>query len=299
MLKVVYSPFYAMDWGEHVFPAEKYPLLFRRLQEERKGLVVLEPKAPSWEDLSLVHDPAYLEDLKTLRLSPRTAFSEIPLNVSMVEGSRIMCGGTLLTAKLALEEGLGFHLGGGLHHAYPDHAEGFCYLNDLAFAVACLKKEGLIKRAAVVDLDLHQGNGTAFFFSNDPSVFTFSIHQERLYPWPKEKSDLDIGLEAGTTDEEYLLILESGLGRVLEHDPELVLYQAGVDPYLDDPLGDLALSEEGLRRRDELVLEELAMAGIPVAITLGGGYSRPADTVVELHLQTFKVAERILQEFYS
>ncbi len=291
-MKIVYSQDYAMEWGEHVFPAEKYHLLYRRLLKE--GLVreedVISPPVPSWQELALIHEPEYLEELQTLRASPRTLSSEIPLNPSLIRGTRVMCGGTYLAAILALKEGMGFHLGGGLHHAYPDHAEGFCYLNDLGFALAKLKNEGQIRRAAVVDCDLHQGNGTAFIFRHDPEIFTFSIHQEFLYPFPKEQSDLDIGLAVGTGDEEYLLALEGALERVIGHSPELVIYQAGVDPYRGDLLGDLALSEEGLRRRDEMVIGHLRKAGIPVAITLGGGYPAEVEKVVELHLQTFLVA---------
>lgn len=288
----VYSPRYVMDLRGHVFPTEKYRLLAERLLQE--GIVppdgFVEPYRPSVEDLKLVHTPDYLQDLLDLRWTHRTMYSEMPLTREIVEGFFLMAGGTHRAAELALEHGGGFHIGGGFHHAYADHAEGFCYINDLAYAIRKLQKEGRIRRAMVVDCDLHQGNGTAAIFRNDPEVFTFSIHQEYLYPWPKERGDLDIGLDAGTGDEIYLARLREAIPRIYdEHRPELLLYQAGADPYREDQLGDLQLTKEGLRARDELVIGEARKRNIPVAVTLGGGYARRVEDVVDIHFTTARV----------
>lgn len=179
------------------------------------------------------------------------------------------------------------HVGGGFHHAFSGHGEGFCLLNDVAVALRTLLAEGAVERAAVVDLDVHHGNGTAAIFRDDPAVFTFSMHQERNYPMPKPPGDLDVGLDDGTGDEEYLAILDERLGSIIrKHRPELVIYLAGADPYGDDQLGGLALTLEGLRRRDRMVFDACGDAGIPVAVTLAGGYAvREADTV-EIHAAT-------------
>jgi acetoin utilization deacetylase AcuC-like enzyme len=289
---VVYSPQYYCDIGPHVFPVEKYRLILERLVEE--GHVrpdeVLEPQPPPREDLLLVHTADYLDDLENLRWTRRTAFSELPLTAEIVRAYVLAAGGTTLAAREALRRGVGVNVGGGFHHAFADLASGFCYVNDLAVAVRVLQREGLVRRAAVVDCDLHQGNGTAVIFRDDASVFTFSIHQEHLYP-VKERSDLDIGLNDLVGDEEYLLELEAALPRVLDgHRPEIVLYQAGADPYQDDQLGSLRLTMAGLERRDRLVLEGCERRGMPVVVTLGGGYARELNDTVAIHSQTCRIA---------
>ncbi len=289
---VAYSPLYYSDIGEHVFPVEKFRLLYERLLKggDLGPGQIVEPEPATREQLLLVHTPRYLEDLERLRWTPRTAFSELPLTEEIVRAYVLAAGGTTLAARAALLGGVGINLGGGFHHAFADQASGFCYINDIAVAIRVLQAEGRLKRAAVVDCDLHQGNGTAVIFQEDPAVFTFSIHQEHLYPI-KERSDLDIGLEDGTGDEEYLRLLEGALRRVLEdHDPELVIYQAGADPYEDDQLGSLRLTLPGLERRDRLVLEGCARRGIAVAVTLGGGYARKVSDTVQIHHQTCRVA---------
>ncbi len=293
-MTAVYAPnLAAFDLGDHVFPAGKYRVLARML--EKKGWTLMPVEHPaSWEDLCLVHTPAYLEDLRHTRWTPRTRYSEIPLTPEIVEAFRLMAAGTLLAARQALEQGGGFHIGGGFHHAYPDHAEGFCYVNDLAFAVRKLQQEGLIQKAAVVDLDVHQGNGTARIFQGDSAVFTFSMHQEDLYPLPKEAGDLDVGLPRGTDDEAYLTALRRHLPRVWAFEPDLLLYQAGVDPFQEDQLGGLALTADGLRERDRLVIEGAVRRKIPVVVTLGGGYARRMEDTVRLHLQTAEVLETAL-----
>ena len=204
----------------------------------------------------------------------------------------LSAGGTILAGRLALEGGWAMHLGGGFHHAFADKAEGFCYINDLAVGVRALQREGRISRAAVVDCDLHQGNGTARIFSGDDAVFTFSIHQRDLYP-AKERSDLDIHLADGTGDDAYLTLLENALPQVFESRPNLVLYQAGADPYRDDLLGSLALTMEGLRERDRMVFTACRAAGVPAAGTLGGGDARRVDDTVAIHLGTCLAAREV------
>jgi acetoin utilization deacetylase AcuC-like enzyme len=187
------------------------------------------------------------------------------------------------------------HLGGGFHHAFPDHGEGFCLIHDVAVAIRVLRREGRIERALVLDCDVHHGNGTAAIFADEPEVFTFSIHQERNYPGWKPPSDLDLGLDDGTGDEAYLTLLEHHVPRILErHRPDLAFYLAGADPYREDQLGGLGLTLEGLRRRDEFVLRRLAEARVPVAIALAGGYARRGDDTVEIHANTVRVARALL-----
>jgi acetoin utilization deacetylase AcuC-like enzyme len=288
---VVYSPEYECDLGRHVFPTEKFRLVRDGLIAAglvtESGIIAAEP-APR-ADLLLVHTAEYLEDLEQLRWTPRTRMSELPLAAGIVRAYVLAAGGTTRAAREALTHGFGVHLGGGFHHAYAELASGFCYINDLAVAIRVLQRDGLVRRAAVVDCDLHQGNGTAHLFQGDADVFTFSIHQEHLYP-VKERSDLDIGLENGVGDEEFNQRLDAGLARVWEHRPELVLYQAGADPYEDDQLGALRLTFAGLLERDRLVLEGCAARGIPAVVTLGGGYARRVDETVRIHQNTCELA---------
>lgn len=289
---VVHSQDYSCDIGPHVFPTVKYALVRARLVAE--GLVaedaVLEPDLASRDELLSVHTPELLADLEGLKWTPRTMRSELPLTEEIVRAYARAAGGTLLAARRALERRAGIHLGGGFHHAFADHAEGFCYLNDLAVAGRVLVREGKIARAAVVDLDVHQGNGTARIFQGDASVFTLSIHQENNYPSPKERGSLDVGLADRTSDADYLRELEHALERVWEFAPELVLYQAGADPYADDVLGGLGLSLDGLQRRDRMVIEGCSARDLPVVVTLGGGYARRVEDTVEIHVATCRVA---------
>jgi len=288
---VLYSPEYECDIGRHVFPTQKFRLVRDALIADgaldAKDIL---PAAPaSRDDLLLVHTPEYLDDLEYLRWTHRTRMSELPLTAAIVRAYVMAAGGTTCAAAEALGRGVAVHLGGGFHHAFADLASGFCYINDLAVAIRVHQRDGRVRRAAVVDCDLHQGNGTAHVFRDDPTVFTFSIHQEHLYP-VKEKSDLDIGLENGTGDEEFNRRLAAALPRVWEHRPELVLYQAGADPYEDDQLGALKLTIEGLGARDALVLEGCVERGIPVVVTLGGGYARQVSDTVRIHRNTCALA---------
>jgi acetoin utilization deacetylase AcuC-like enzyme len=289
--RVVYSPEYECDIGRHVFLTEKFRLVRDGLIAD--GLVtesdIIAAEPASHADLLLVHTAEYLDDLGQLRWTPRTRMSELPLTAGIVRAYVLAAGGTTRAAREALTHGVGVHLGGGFHHACAELASGFCYINDLAVAIRVLQRDGLVRRAAVVDCDLHQGNGTAHLFRGDEAVFTFSIHQEHLYP-VKERSDLDIGLENGVGDEEFNRRLGAGLARVWEHRPELVLYQAGADPYEDDQLGALRLTFAGLLERDRLVLEGCAERGIPAVVTLGGGYARRPGETVRIHQNTCELA---------
>jgi acetoin utilization deacetylase AcuC-like enzyme len=294
---MVYSTEYWCDIGAHVFPMEKYREVRDRLVAD--GDVAseefLDPAPASRADLLEVHTAEYLDDLEQLRWTPRTLYSELPLSVGIVRAYRVAAGGTTLAAREALTRGYGVNLGGGFHHAFADRAEGFCYLNDLAVAVRVLQREGRIRRAAVVDCDVHQGNGTAKVFEADDRVFTVSLHQELNYPVPKQRSNLDVGLPNGTGDDAYLEALRGALEHVWGFEPELLVYQAGADPYREDLLGGLALSIEGLEARDRLVLDGCAQRSIPVGVTLGGGYARERADTVEIHVRTCRLALRAAQ----
>jgi acetoin utilization deacetylase AcuC-like enzyme len=215
---------------------------------------------------------------------------ELPWSPAIVEGFRLMVGGTIAAARLARAHGLAVHLGGGLHHAYPEHGEGFCVFNDVAVAIRVLQRDGEIRRAAVVDLDVHHGNGTAAIFAGDPDVFTLSMHQEHNYPAVKPPSTLDIGLRDGVSDAEYLARLEGALPQVTGFAPDLVFYLAGADPYRDDQLGGLALTLDGLRQRDAMVFRTCRRAGLPLVVTLAGGYARHVQHTIAIHQATVEEA---------
>jgi acetoin utilization deacetylase AcuC-like enzyme len=286
---IVWSPRYEVDIGAHVFPTAKYRLVRRRLLEQ--GVAddaFVEPEPATDEVLALVHTRDYLRKVAANDFSlAERARLEVPMFEALAAAMRLCCGGTLLAARRALGDGAAAHLGGGFHHAFAGHGEGFCLLNDIAVAATALLAEDAVERVAVVDLDVHHGNGTASIFADDPRVFTFSMHQERNYPAVKPPSDLDVGLENGTDDAVYLDLLGSHLDRVLRgHRPELVLYLAGADPYGEDQLGGLALTASGLRARDRLVLETCRERGISVAVTLAGGYALRTDDTVAIHAAT-------------
>ncbi len=289
----VYSNKYVLDLGNHPFRTNKYKGVYEKLLYE--GIIkeneVLEPEMIDFDELLVVHTRDYLEDLKNLRITRRTMYSEIPLNREIVEMFLLACDGTYKASLLAIENGFAFHCGGGFHHAYEDHAEGFCYLNDIAYAIKKIKLKTL-----VIDLDVHQGNGTAHIFRNDKNVFTFSIHQEWLYPIPKEKSSLDIGLEAGTDDKTYLEILSNALDKIFrEFSPEFIVYVAGADVFYDDMLANLNLTKEGIKRRDEIVIKYAYERKIPIVVVLAGGYSRKFEDLVEIHSNTAKILKNIMQ----
>ena len=297
---VVYSARYRIDIGPHVFPTRKYALVRDRLIAD--GVVspadFLEPEPAGWNELALVHTAEYLAKLRDGTMSPQdTAQLELPWSQEMVEGFRLMVGGTITAARVAcgLDEfrirnsEFGIHLGGGLHHAFPNHGEGFCPFNDVAVAARVLQARG-IERIAIVDLDVHHGNGTAFTFESDPRVFTFSMHQQHNYPMWKPRGSLDIGLADGAHDETFLRELERALPTVIAHAPGCVFYLAGADPYEDDQLGGLRLTKEGLRRRDRIVIDAVRAAGLPLVITLAGGYARRVEDTVAIHAATIAEA---------
>jgi len=294
---VVYSPEYYVDMGEHVFPVQKYRLCYEKLC--REGVVASDdaasPVRATERQLLLVHTPEYLAQLETLADSGWSYLTpDTPITAEILDKSMLAAGGTIVAARLALSDGLSVHLNGGFHHAFPDHGEGFCYLNDVAIAVRVLQRERAIQRAAIIDCDLHQGNGTASIFAASPEVFTFSIHQENNYPFPKPPSDVDIGLPDGADDAAYLAELKKHVPAVLDRArPDLVLYLAGADPYEHDLLGGLCVSMEGLRRRDALVLEACAARGTPAVVLLAGGYAARTEDTVQIHCSTVEVVREL------
>lgn len=299
MTKLVYSPYYSkVNLGSHVFPMEKYKLIHDRLISEKMAFEkdFIEPKPASDEDILAVHSQDYLFKLKKGTLSPLEILRlELPYSKELVEFFLITCGGTILASQLSLKNGIGVHIGGGFHHAFPDYGEGFCVLNDIAVAVRKLQKENFIKKALIIDCDLHQGNGTAYIFQNDKNIFTFSIHEEMIYPIPKQKSDLDIGLETGVGDEEYLTHLRKHIPKIIqEFRPDFILYIAGADPYKEDQLGHLALTTEGFKKRDEFIIGVAQKYKIPLTIVLAGGYASKLQDTIQIHTNTIKVALKLL-----
>lgn len=296
-IPILYHEKYEVDIGPHVFPTAKYRLVLQRLLSERTidERDVLRPEPATDEQVALVHTAEYLAKIRAdgFTLHERLVL-EVPFSPALREASWICAGGSILGARKSLERGCAVHLGGGFHHAFPDHGEGFCLINDVAVAIRVMQREGAIRRAVVIDCDVHHGNGTAAIFTDDPDVFTFSMHQERNYPASKPPSDLDLGLEDGVGDEEYLAALETHVPRILEtHRPQLAFYLAGADPYREDQLGGLALTIAGLHRRDESVLARLAGAEVPVVVLLAGGYARRVDDTIEIHANTVRVAKSI------
>jgi len=296
--KVVYHPRYDLDLGPHVFPSQKFKMVHDALLQE--GLAepgdFLMPEPAGDADILRVHTPAYMQKLQTdsLTLSERMKL-EIPVSEATVQAFWLAAGGSILAARNALRDGFAANLSGGFHHAYPGHGEGFCMLHDVAIAIRALQAAEEIRTAMTVDTDVHHGNGTAAIFANDASVHTLSIHQENNYPMPKPPSDHDIGLEDGTRDAEYLDALEEGLLYSLKSFvPDLIFYVGGADPYREDQLGGLALTMEGLQKRDRLVFEHARRRGIPVASTMAGGYARRVADTVRIHVNTIVAARDVM-----
>ena len=294
-MKLVYSDQYDLNLGNHVFPSVKYRLIKERLL--REGIArpddLVEPAAASDDDIALVHDREYIRKLQAGKLSYLEILRlEIPYSAELIRAVWLCAGGSILAGRLALENAIGVNIGGGFHHAYPDHGEGFCVLNDIAIAIRSLQKSKEIERAITVDCDVHQGNGTAAIFTGDHTVFTLSIHQENNYPYPKPPSDLDINLEDGVGDDDYLAKLDEGLEKSLaDFQPDLMVYVAGADPYREDQLGGLRLTKEGLEKRDRLVFGKAGEKKIPVAVTLAGGYARKVEDTVLIHANTVRIAK--------
>jgi acetoin utilization deacetylase AcuC-like enzyme len=297
--KLIYHQEYDLDLGPHVFPSQKFKMIHDALIEE--GIAeesdFVQPEPAPDEDVLRVHTAAWVRKLQTdsLTLSERMKL-EIPVSEATIKGFWLSAGGSILAGRHALRDGFSANLGGGFHHAYPGHGEGFCMLHDVAIAIRSLQAAGAIRTAMVVDTDVHQGNGTAAIFEDDASVFTLSIHQENNYPLPKPPSDEDIGLADGTRDHEYLDALEEGLLHSLKKmTPDLIFYVGGADPYREDQLGGLALTLEGLQQRDRLVFEHARRRGIPVASTLAGGYARRVADTVRIHVNTIIAARDVVK----
>ncbi len=297
--RLVYHERYDLNLGAHVFPSKKYKWLhdtFIRTKFASEADFV-EPQPASDEDILLVHEQDWVRKLKTGVLTYQDILSlEIPYSRQMVEAFWLAAGGTILAAREALRNGIGFNVGGGFHHAFPDHGEGFCAINDIAVAIRRVQRDGAIQRALVVDCDVHQGNGTAAIFAGDSSVFTLSIHQLNNYPSLKPRSSLDINLADGVGDAEYFHALESAYRAALDlFQPQLIIYVAGADPYFEDQLGGLSLSFEGLQERDRLVLEEALRRNIAAAIVLAGGYAQNVEDTVTIHANTAGVARDVMR----
>ena len=296
MLKIAFHPSYIHPLpAKHRFPMEKYELLPQQLLYEGtcESDNFFEPEILNDKYILAVHDAEYYYDFLNLKLSQkeirRTGF---PLSRSLVERERLIAGGTVQAALYALEQGVAMNIAGGTHHAYSNRGEGFCMLNDQAIAAQYLLDQGLATKILIVDLDVHQGNGTAEIFEKNPAVFTFSMHGEKNYPFRKEKSDLDIGLPNGTEDEAYLAKLKEILPNLLEKvKPDFVFYLSGVDVLATDKLGKLSLSIEGCKERDRFVLQNLKHFNLPVQISMGGGYSEEIKHIVEAHANTYRLAQ--------
>jgi acetoin utilization deacetylase AcuC-like enzyme len=329
--KLVYSDDYYLPIGSHVFPAEKYKRIHDRLLES--GIAgpsdFVTPHPATDADVLLVHTPQYVEKLKTGTLSQREQMElEVPFSPALVKAFWLAAGGSMLAADHALNDGVGISIGGGFHHAFPDHGEGFCMIHDVAIAIRRMQRDGKIRRAMTVDCDVHQGNGTAAIFAGTrtasnplPSVptstlnpaspartaaktklhsahagdvFTISLHQENNYPAWKPPSSIDIDLPDEIGDDDYLAWLDNALSSGLrQFDPELLCYIAGADPYREDQLGGLSLTIDGLKKRDEVVFRVAKTRGIPVMVTLAGGYARNVEDTVTIHCNTVIAAKEV------
>ena len=322
--KLVYSDDYYLPIGAHVFPAEKYQRIHRRLLETKVADTgdFVTPHPASDQDILLVHTPQYVQKLKTGTLSAHEELAmEIPYSPELVRAFWLAAGGSILAADYALNDGVAFNVGGGFHHAFPDHGEGFCMIHDVAVAIRRMQRDDKITRAMTVDCDVHQGNGTAAIFagmripgnplpSTAPTangaapaklrnahageVFTISLHQENNYPAWKPPSSIDVDLPDEIGDDDYLAWLDNALSSGLrQFEPELICYIAGADPYKEDQLGGLSLTIDGLKKRDELVFRVARAREIPVMVTYAGGYARRVEDTVTIHSNTVVAAKEV------
>ena len=297
-MKAFYSDHFVLPLPEgHRFPMGKYSMLREKVLACQlippEDLVI--PEAASDEQILRAHSETYLERVKTGTLSEREIRRiGFPWSLEMVERSRRSVGGTIQACRAALGDSISANLAGGTHPAYPDHGEGFCVFNDSAVAARAMQAEGRCRRVVILDCDVHQGNGTAAIFAGDPTVFTFSIHGAKNFPFHKEQSDLDVALEDGTGDEAYLDALHLGARQAFDRsNPDLAIYLAGADPFYQDRLGRLALSKAGLAGRDRVVFDLCRSAGLPVAVVMAGGYARVVEDTVDVHLQTIRLAVQV------
>jgi acetoin utilization deacetylase AcuC-like enzyme len=322
--KLIYSDGYYLPIGAHVFPAEKYRLVHDRLiaQGVAEPGDFLEPRAATDEDILLVHTPEYVEKLKTGTLSAQEELAlEVPFSHELVRAFWLAAGGSILAAQHALSDGVSINIGGGFHHAFPDHGEGLCMINDVAVAIRRLQRDGKIHTAMTVDCDVHHGNGTAAIFAakrapgeplpsasgspisthgirrknpNAADVFTISLHQHNNYPMWKPPSSIDVDLPDGIVDDEYLSWLDNAVSSGLRQcQPDLLCYLAGADPYKEDQLGGLNLTIEGLKKRDELVFRVARARNIPVMVTFAGGYAQRLEDTVTIQSNTVVAAREI------
>jgi len=298
-MQVFYTPRYYAKIGEgHVFPIRKFELVRDRLLAEGtiKPSEIVEPSPASLGDVLLVHTEDYVYRLCNGQLTPKELRRlGLPWSESLVRRSFYAVGGTLAATQAALAEGYSSNLAGGTHHSFADRGEGFCVLNDVAIAIRAMRARSRIRRAAIVDCDVHQGNGTATIFAGDNETFTFSMHGANNYPLFKAHSTLDIELPDGTADDEYLECLARHLPAVFAHDPEIVFYLAGADPFAKDKLGRLALSIDGLRERDRYVLQECYQREVPVVTVMSGGYGKDIDDTIEIHCNTIRLVKTVFE----
>jgi acetoin utilization deacetylase AcuC-like enzyme len=301
--KLVYNKGYDLNLGEHVFPSQKFRLIAEMLVREQVagGEDFLTPDPAADEDMLRVHTSEWVHKLKTGTLTASEIMKlEIPFSQEAVEACWLAAGGSILAGQAALRDGFGCNLGGGFHHAYPGHGEGFCAIHDVAVAIRRLQHDGAIRKAMVVDTDVHQGNGTAAIFADDESVFTLSIHQENNYPAFKPPSDVDLEMTDRVEDDEYLAALIPAVQTALdEFQPELLFYVGGADPFCEDQLGGLMLTKNGLKTRDRRVFEEARRRGIPVATALAGGYARRVEDTIRIHVNTILAARDVALAFPS
>jgi acetoin utilization deacetylase AcuC-like enzyme len=292
--KLIYDHRYDLNLGAHVFPSQKYSLVHDALLEQ--GIAATDdfqaPAPATDDDILLVHGYEYVHKLKTNTLSQMEKLRlEIPWSKELIDACWLAAGGSILAGQRALSDGFAANIGGGFHHAYPNHGEGFCAIHDVAVAIRHLQRDRTIETAMVIDTDVHHGNGTAAIFAADPTVFTFSIHQENNYPYPKPPSNIDVDLQDGVGDQEYLELLAGNLQRAFkEFNPGLIFYIGGADPYREDQLGGLALTLDGLSRRDAMVFDYAREHRVPIAITLAGGYARRVSDTVRIHVNTIVAA---------
>ena len=300
--KLIYCENYDLHLGDHVFPSSKYRLIHQKLLAE--GFAddndFLAPEPARDEDVMLVHSQEWVRKLRGGLLSYTDILRlEIPYSHEMVNAVWLSAGGSILAAREALRDGGAINVGGGFHHAFPDHGEGFCAVHDVAVAIRRLQADGAIRRALVVDCDVHQGNGTAHIFSGDDSVFTVSLHQLNNYPSTKPPSDLDVDLEDGVGDNEYLAYLGNALDVAFQaangKSFDLLCYVGGADPYAQDQLGGLALSMDGLKRRDRMVFDAARRHAVPVMVTLAGGYAHDVGDTVQIHANTAYALAEVLR----
>jgi len=292
-MRAFYSDHFVLPLPKgHRFPMEKYRLLREQVACQIPSVQLHQPVAATDGELALVHTPAYITQLVSGRLSKReTQVIGFPWSLEMVERSRRSTGATIGACRAALQDGAAVNLAGGTHHAYADRGEGFCCFNDAAVAARLMQAERRVSRVAIIDLDVHQGNGTAAIAARDDSIFTFSMHAQSNYPFVKESSDLDIHLPDRTGDEAYLAALTGGLKEIKRRFlPDLLIYLAGADPFEDDRLGRLALTKAGLAQRDQTVFEFARGLGVPVAVAMAGGYGRQIQDTVDIHLHTVNCA---------